>query len=274
MIMRFSRQAPTSRLALVGFFLAGIVAGCGTTVQPFASQPAASIPLPEHPLIAPCEPGIPGGRLVIATFGDPKTLNPITADDLSSRDIYRLLFSCLVNFDWPSQQATPGLADAWSVGTDNKTWTFKLRKGLLWSDGQPLTADDVVFTYNDLVYNPDFVNVTSDMVRVEGKNFQVSKVDDYTVQIVTPEIFAPLLEAVYNVYILPRHKLAQTVKDKSFTAAYNAETKPEDVVGCGPFRLKQYKSGEYTLMERNPYFWEVDKQGQRLPYFDTVIYTI
>jgi len=274
MIMRLFKQAPGFWSALVGVILAGILAGCGKNGQPVASQPAASIPLPEHPLIAPCEPGIPGGRLVIATFGDPKTLNPITADDLSSRDIYRLLFSCLVNFDWPSQQATPGLAESWSVGPDNKTWTFKLRKGLLWSDGRPLTADDVVFTYNDLVYNPDFVNVTSDMVRVEGKNFQVSKVDDYTVQIVTPEIFAPLLEAVYNVYILPRHKLAQTVKDKSFTAAYNAETRPEEVVGSGPFRLKQYKSGEYTLMERNPYFWEVDKQGQRLPYFDTVIYTI
>lgn len=255
-------------------FLAGILAGCGKSGQPAAPQTAAGIPLPEHPLIAPCEPGIPGGRLVIATFIDPKTLNPITADDLGSRDIYRLLFNCLVNFDWPSQQATPGLAESWSVGPDQKTWTFKLRKGLLWSDGQPLTADDVVFTYNDLVYNPDFVNVTSDMVRVEGKNFQVNKVDDYTVQIVTPEIFAPLLEAVYNVYILPRHKLAQAVKDKSFTAAYNAETKPEDIVGSGPFRIKQYKSGEYTLVERNPYFWEVDKQGQRLPYLDTIIYTI
>ncbi len=274
MIMRLFRKPLIFRPVLAGILLAGIFAGCGKNEQPAAPQPVASIPLPEHPLIAPCDPGIPGGRLVMTTFGDPKTYNPIMADELASRDIYRFLFNCLVNFDWPSQQAIPGLAESWSVGPDNKTWTFKLRKGVLWSDGQPLTADDVVFTYNDLVYNTNFVNVTSDAVRVEGKNFQVSKVDDYTVQIVTPEIFAPLLEATYNVYILPRHKLAQTVTDKSFTSAYGVDSKPEDVVGSGPFRLKQFKSGEYTLMERNPYYWEVDTKGQRLPYLDTIIYTV
>ena len=274
MIMRIFRPAPTFRLALTGVILAGILAGCGKKEQPAAPLPATSIPLPEHPLVAPCEPGVPGGRLVIATFGDPKTFNPIMADEQASKDISRFLFNCLVNYDWPSQQATPGLAESWSVGADNKTWTFKLRKGLLWSDGQPLTADDVVFTYNDLVYNTNFVNVTSDMVRVGGKDFQVSKVDDYTVQIVTPEVYAPMMDAVYNVYILPRHKLAQTVTNKSFASAYGVDSKPEDIVGSGPFRLKQFKSGEYTLVERNPYYWEVDKQGQRLPYLDTIMYTI
>src|SRR5260370_5306012 len=98
MIMRLFRQAPTFRSALVGLILAGTLAGCGKNGQPVASQPAANIPLPEHPLIAPCEPGIPGGRLVIATFVDPKTLNPITADDLGSRDIFPLRFNCLVHF--------------------------------------------------------------------------------------------------------------------------------------------------------------------------------
>ena len=80
-------------------------------------------------------------------------------------DIIRLLFTALVNYDLPTQQATPGLAESWSVAPDQKTWTFKLRKGLLWSDGQPLTADDVVFTFNDVVYNPNIINVTVDGVR-------------------------------------------------------------------------------------------------------------
>jgi peptide/nickel transport system substrate-binding protein len=163
MIMSIFRKVIIFRPALAGVILAGILTGCRKNEQPAAPQPAANIPLPEHPLIAPCEPGIPGGRLVMTTFGDPKTYNPIMADELASRDIYRFLFNCLVNFDWPSQQAIPGLAESWSVAPDNKTWTFKLRKGVLWSDGQPLTADDVVFTYNDLVYNTNFVNVTSDI---------------------------------------------------------------------------------------------------------------
>jgi peptide/nickel transport system substrate-binding protein len=256
---------------------AAILCGCGSKSEsPSSGSASASsnIPLPEHPLIAPCEPGTPGGRLVVAIFGDPKTFNPITSTELASRDIYRFLFNCLVNYDWPSQQATPGLAESWSVAPDQKTWTFKLRKGVLWSDGQPFTADDVVFTYNDVVYNTNIVNVTADMVREDGKDFKVSKIDDYTVQIVTPDIFAPLLEAVYNVWIVPKHKLEQAVKENRFPAAYGVDTAPQDLVGTGPFRLKQYKSGESTLLERNPYYWEVDKKGQRLPYFDNVIYTI
>ena len=193
---------------------------------------------------------------------------------MTSRDIYRFLFNTLENYDWPSQQAIPGLAESWSTEPDQKTWTFKLRKGVLWSDGKPFTADDVLFTYNDAVYNTNIVNTTSDMVREDNKNFTVTKIDDYTVQIVTPDIFAPLLDAVYNVYILPRHKLAQAVKENRFPAAYGINSEPQDVVGTGPFRLKRYKSGESTLLERNPNYWEVDKKGQRLPYLDNIMYVV
>jgi peptide/nickel transport system substrate-binding protein len=261
------------RSVAVGSMVAAMLCGCGGKNES-PSSPTANIPLPDPPLIAPCEPGIRGGRLVVAAVGDPKTFNPITANESSSQDIFRFLFNPLVNFDQPSQQAIPGLAESWSVAADQKTWTFKLRKGLLWSDGQPLTADDVVFTFNDVVYNTNIVNVTADGVRENGKNFVVSKVDDSTVQIVTPDVYAPMMDAIYNVYILPRHKLAQSVANNGFTAAYGVDSNPQDVVGSGPFRLKQYKSGESTLLERNPYFWEVDKKGQRLPYFDNIIYTV
>jgi len=95
--------------------------------------------------------GVPGGRLVVATFGDPKTFNPITANEQSSEEIYRHLFASLLGFDWPSQSVSPGLADWWTNSPDGKTWTFRLRKNLRWSDGEPLTADDVIFTWNDVI---------------------------------------------------------------------------------------------------------------------------
>ena len=92
--------------------LATFLSACGNKSENQAAPgrfgPAdAALPLPPSPLIAPCEPGIPGGRLVIATFGDPKTFNPITSDEMSSRDIYRFLFNTLVNYDWPSQTGHP-----------------------------------------------------------------------------------------------------------------------------------------------------------------------
>lgn len=83
--------------------------GCGkkTETAGLATQ-AASYPLPDPPVVADCAPGIPGGRLVVVSYGDPKTFNPITANEQSSEEIYRHLFAALLGFDWPSQQLSPG----------------------------------------------------------------------------------------------------------------------------------------------------------------------
>ena len=251
------------------------LSGCAKKTEPAPGKTAADYPLPDPPLVADCEPGIPGGRLVVTEVGDPKTFNYITANETSSEDICRFLFASLLGFDTQLQQVEPGLAELWRVAPDKKTWTFKLRKNLRWSDGEPLTADDVVFTWNDIIYNPEIDNVMRDSFSIGGKKFIITKVDDLTVQVVTPEIYAPFLESFgAGVPILPKHILAKTVADKTFTSAYGINWKPADIVGSGPFRLKEYKTAQYTMLERNPYFFEVDKKGQRLPYFDNIIFTV
>ena len=253
--------------------VAALLSGCGEKVAPTQKKSAADYPLPEPPLVADCAPGIPGGRLVVATFGDPKTFNPITANESSSEEIYRHLFAGLLGFDWTTQQVTPGLAESWTNSPDGKTWTFKLRKNLRWSDGEPLTADDVVFTW-DVIYNPEIDNVMRDAFIIGGKKIAVTKVDDLTILAVTPDIYAPFLENFGGVPILPKHILAKTVADKTFTSAYGVNWKPADIIGSGPFRLKEYKQAQLILLERNPYFMEVDTKGQRLPYFDNIIFTV
>jgi peptide/nickel transport system substrate-binding protein len=248
--------------------------GCGKKSETASSEnPAANFPLPEPPLVADCNPGVPGGRLVIATFGDPKTFNPITANEQSSDETIRHLFASLLDYDPFKQEVEPGLADFWTNSPDGRTWTFKLRKNLRWSDGAPLTADDVVFTW-DVIYNPDIDNVTRDLFIVDGKKFTVTKLDDLTVQVVTPEIYAPFLENFGGVPILPKHILEKTVADKTFTSAYGINSKPADIVGSGPFRIKAYQPAQDILLERNPYFFEVDSNGQHLPYFDNIILTV
>ncbi|MEI9864197.1 MAG: ABC transporter substrate-binding protein [Limisphaerales bacterium] len=149
--------------------------GCGKKTETAPEKSAASYPLPEPPLVVDCEPGIPGGRLVMGELGDPKTFNPITANEMSSRDVYRLLFETLLNFDVPSQEMKPGLAESWTNSPDGKTWTFKLRKGLCWSDGVPLTVDDVIFTWNDVIYNTNIDNVTRDSFIIDGKKWRSQK---------------------------------------------------------------------------------------------------
>jgi peptide/nickel transport system substrate-binding protein len=248
--------------------------GCGKKSEYNSSGNApANYPLPEPPLVASCAPGVLGGRLVVASFGDPKTFNPITANEQSSEEIYRHLFASLLGFDVPSQSVLPGLAVSWTNLPDGKTWTFTLRKNLRWSDGEPLTADDVVFTW-DVIYNPEIDNVMRDEFIVDGKKFVVTKIDDLTIQVVTPEIYAPFLENFGGVPILPKHILEKAVADKTFTSAYSVDWDADKIVGSGPFRLKEYKPAQSLLLERNPYFFEVDSNGQRLPYFDNIIYTV
>src|SRR5688572_7146150 len=247
------------------------VGACGKKPGSTLTEAESKAPLPQPPRIASSEPGVRGGRLKLANFSDPKTFNPITANETSSLDLIYWLFDGLVKKNQITHEFEPGLAERWTVEPDQKTWTFFLRKGVLWSDGKPFSADDVVFTYNDVVYNTNIINVKADYIRLDGKNFEVTKIDDHTVRVVTPEIYAPFLEFfAYDVRIVPKHVLAQ-VADKRFESAYGVNTPPEQLVGTGPFRLKAHTSGQFTLVERNPYYWAVDSKGQRLPYFDAVI---
>ena len=247
----------TALLALVA------VGGCSREPQ--------GHPLPEPPRVAACEPGIPGGRIALSLLGNPRTFNPVLGMDAASDGVIRLLFSPLVEMNLESQEVEPGLAESWSVAPDQKTWTFKLRRNLRWSDGEPLTADDVVFTWNDVMYNPKFNRMTFELFRGSGKNFEVTKVDDLTVRVVTPVVFAPFLEYFGSVVmILPKHMLKKSVENGGFLNAYAVTNKPEMIVGSGPFRLKEFQSQRSVLLERNPEYWTVDKRGQRLPYFDEV----
>ena len=255
-------------LSLAGILLSGCDKGNGTKIVDRGNATVT-----EPPLVVPCQPGKPGGRLVIASFGDPKTFNPITENESSSTDIIRLLFMGLAALDTQTQEVRPGLAHKWNVEADQKTWTFHLRKGVVWSDGKPLTADDVVFTWQ-VVYDPKINNVTADLFKIDGKNFEVTKVDDLTVKVVTPEPYAPFIEYFGSVPIIPQHVLAPKVAAGEFESAYGINTPPAEMVTCGPFNLKQFKPGEFTLLERNPRFFMVDAEGQSLPYLDTLIYKV
>jgi peptide/nickel transport system substrate-binding protein len=245
--------------------------GCGKRKTGEGGTQASS-PLPEPPMKYEIEPGRRGGRLVMSTFGEPKTFNPITANESSSTDIITFLFAALTRVDLKTFEVAPGLAESWSVAEDKKTWTFKLRKGLRWSDGRPLTADDVMFTWQ-VIYNPKIDNVVRDQFLIDGKPFMVTNLDELSVQVVTPDIYAPFLEFFgAGVPIIPRHILEAAVKEQRFVSAYGINTPPDRLVVSGPYRLKDYKSAQHVLLERNPHFAGVDPKGQRLPYFENVIW--
>ncbi|MBI3660798.1 hypothetical protein HY230_10080, partial [Candidatus Acetothermia bacterium] len=183
-------------------------------VAPEAAKYGGEVPADAQvygPLDGLSEAGLPGGKYVIATVGGPKTLNPIVAQENSSTDITSRLHEALVNINPVTLRPDPSLAKSWEFSEDRLQVTFHLRKGLKFSDGHPFTADDVIFTYNDLVFNPDVPSFDRNTFKIKGVLVKVEKVDDYTVKFILPSPFRPIIHIVAAVSIMPKHKLADKV---------------------------------------------------------------
>lgn len=212
-----------------------------------------------------------GGSLVEAISLDPKTFNTVVSTDANSGAAVGLLFESLTKEDMETLKVIPNLAQSWDVSTDGLQWTFHLRQDVQWFDGAPLTADDVVFTFNDLIYNPDIPSSSKDILTIDGKIFKVEKIDAYTVRFTLPVKFAPFLRAMAGEPILPRHCLWKAVRDKKFNFTWGIDTPPSQIIGTGPFMLSEYHPGERLVYKRNPHYWKKSSQGASLPYLDTII---
>ena len=211
--------------------------------------------------------GKEGGTLYFILSGDPKTLNPALAQETTSTAVLGEVFSGLTRMNLKTMKPEPDLARRWEVSEDGKVWIFYLREGLKWSDGTPFTAEDVVFTFNEVYYNDQIPTSSRDIFTIKGKKIKVDKINDLTVRFTLPEPFAPFLNAL-SVEILPRHKLERYIKEGTFNTAWNVATDPKEIVGTGPWVIKEYVKGQRVVFERNPHYWERDERGVRLPYIE------
>lgn len=214
-----------------------------------------------------------GGQLILSAPSDPKTFNTITASETSSSLVTGILFEGLTSVDPFTLKVIPNLAKAWKVSDDGLVWTFYLRQDVLWFDGQPLKADDVVFTFQDLIYNPNIPTSSKDIFTIEGKEFEIKKIDDYTVEFHLPAKFAPFLRSMSQ-SILPKHCLEKSVQEGKFVFTWGIDTKPKEIIGTGPFYLDEYRPGERLVFKRNPHYWKKTQQGESLPYLDKIIFLI
>ncbi len=214
-----------------------------------------------------------GGQIVLYTSSDPKTFNDIVAQETSSSAVTSLLFEGLTSIDPVSLKPIPHLAKSWETSPDGLSWIFHLRDDVEWFDGVKFSADDVVFTFNELIYNDKIPSSSRDVFTVEGKVFKVEKIDDLTVKFTLPVKFAPFLSGMGQA-ILPKHCLEARVKEGSFSFTWGIDTKPQDIVGTGPFKLVQYRLGERLVFERNAKYWRKSKEGEALPYLDQIIMLI
>lgn len=209
----------------------------------------------------------------MSTTSDPKSFNDIIAKETSTTLVTSHIFEGLTTTNAFTTKVEPHLARSWKVSEDGLTWTFNLRDDVRWNDGELFTADDVLFTFNDLIFNPDIPSSARDIFTIEGKPFKVTKIDTFTVQFTLPVKFAPFLRGMGQA-ILPRHKLKSVVDEGKFNFTWGIDTPPEEIVGTGPYKLVKYEPGQRLIFASNPYYWKESEEGDRLPYMDQIIYLI
>jgi len=204
-------------------------------------------------VVTPTPPSKKGGTFVSSINGDPATLNGILGNDGASLNVIGLSQGPLIlgGENWGTLVAGE-LVESWEVSEDGKEWVFHLREDVQWHDGQPFTADDVLFTFQTI----QDVDVASPFRErfMEGEDpIPFEKVDDYTVKATLKEAVASFATAI-SVPVIPKHILeGQDVN----TAEFNQ--KP---IGTGPFKMVEWRSGESVEMEANPDFY----RGE--PYLD------
>jgi peptide/nickel transport system substrate-binding protein len=233
--------------------------------------PGAQAAAQEDLLHTASEPGIRGGKLVIAQRSEPRTFNPVVAVDQNSYGVNARLQADLIHINRATQNTEPALAKSWSVSKDGTQFTLKLRRGLRFSDGHSFDADDVLFSFK--VYLDEQVHSSQrDLLIISGKPMKVEKLDSYTVRFTFPSPYAPAERVFDGLAILPRHLLEKDYQEGKIGQDWTLNTPPEKIVGLGAFRLKQVVPGDRIVLERNPYYWKIDAKGQRLPYLDELTF--
>jgi len=225
----------------------------------------------EELLVLPGEVGRPGGRLVMSLRGEPKTLNPLIAADTRSREVIAVMQADLVHINRATQLTEPALAKSWKISPDGLAYTLVLRQGIKFSDGQPLDADDVLFTFR--VYLDENVHAPQrDLLIVGGKPIAVRKVDAHTVVFQLAKTYGVGERLFDGLVILPRHLLEKPYQEGKLGQIGSLTAAADQWAGLGPFRLKEYVAGQRLVLERNPYFWKSDAKGHRLPYVDELVF--
>lgn len=224
-------------------------------------------------------------QLVVSVLTDPQTFNFALNQQIPS--VFGLTFKGLTTVNGVTGEIEPELAESWQISDDKLRVIFTLRNGLKWSDGVPLTADDVIFTYEQIAFNKEIPTDVRDYVTIgtSGAFPKLRKLDDRRVEFILPEPFAPFLTTTTGngsnaIAILPKHALLESVKSKNsdgnpkFLSTWGTDTNPDLIVVNGPYKLESYIPSQRLVFRRNPYYWRKDAQGNPQPYIERIVWEI
>lgn len=241
--------------AIIGFILAIVLVSCVQTNLLYKA--------------------VAGSQIIVSSSIEPNTFNPQLMEQ--GVGILTYLYEGLIRENGRGK-IEPALARSWDISEDQKQIIFTLRKGLKWSDGEPLTADDVVFTYKDIYTNPAIPSYAKDFLQIgKTRSFPtVRKLDNWRVEFTLPEPFAPFIRTT-KLEILPAHILRSsiTIKDSAdrplFLSIWGTDTPPNQIISNGAYKLESYVPGERITFRKNPYYWRQDAQSHTQPYIDRIV---
>jgi len=228
-------MSASRRFVPIALLIAVLVAGAAWFL--YRGRAAAPPPVPARPIVA-------------AIRAEPRSFNRFVAGDRSTSLISQLVHARLVQLNHRTQEIEPALATKWTLDPDGRTYTLTLRQGVVFSDGTPFTADDVVFTFAAL-YDPKAEGPLASSLRVNGQPLAVRKIDAHTVVLTMPSSYGPGLRLLSSLPILPAHKLRDALARGEFAKAWSTATPPAEIVGLGPFVIRSYTPGERVELARN-----------------------
>lgn len=218
--------------------------------------------------------GIRGGKLTaVLVSPDPKTFNPWVAEDAFSQELANLTFRGLADLDLSSGEIIPDMAAEIRIEPDKVSYITRLRKGLKWSDGESITAEDVAFTWNKLIGQGFASASLRESMLVDGKLPSCEAVDELTNKFTTPRPCSSFLRRLAILKIAPKHKLETMVDGSdrsSFKQLWLAGSDTSNMVTDGPFRVTDFVSGQKVEFTRAEGFYMIDANGNQLPYLDSV----
>lgn len=237
-----ARSRPQVLLTLLGLVV--LVAGVA-----YISYQVATVEVPVH-----------GGTYVEGLAGNPRTINPILCHaNPVDRDIASLVFTGLVRAETDGT-IVPDLATRWEITPDETIYTFHLRRDVLWHDGAPFTADDVVYTLTT-IQDPDYSGAP--FLAEMWRNVVIQKLDTYTVRFVLREPFTPFLDYA-TVGILPAHILGGVSAADLPSATFNATP-----IGTGPWKIEQVSARSVSLVPHHDYYRADESDG---PYLERITF--